>query len=187
MKRAVLCHCWGGHPEFIWYPYLKTNLKEAGIKVEIPVMPDTDHPIVQSWLPSFSKAVGEISEDDILIGHSLGCATVLRFLESLSEHQKVGGVIMVAGFLDDRGDSEISTFFKKEFNYERIRMHFHRFVSIHSDNDPSLKPNYLKHSYIFLSKLKAKIIIIPDGGHFSMADNCFEFPEVVNEVINLIK
>ncbi len=120
-----------------------------------------------------------------IIGHSLGCATVLRFLESLSEHQKVGGVIMVAGFLDDRGDSEISTFFKKEFNYERIRMHSHRFVSIHSDNDPSLKPNYLKHSYIFLSKLKAKIIIIPDGGHFSMADNCFEFPEVVNEVINL--
>lgn len=70
MKRAVLCHCWGGHPEFIWYPYLKTKLKDAGFKVEIPMMPDTDHPVVQSWLPAFSKAVGEICEDDILIGHS---------------------------------------------------------------------------------------------------------------------
>ena len=186
MKRAVLCHCWGGHPEFIWYPYLKTKLKDAGFKVEIPMMPDTDHPVVQSWLPAFSKAVGEICEDDILIGHSVGCATVLRFLESLSGDQKVGGVVMVAGFLDDRGDSEISSFFKDEFNYENIRMRSSRIVSIHSDNDPSLKPDYFKYSNVFLSKLKAKIIIIPDGGHFSIADNRFEFHEVVNEVINLI-
>ena len=186
MKRVVLCHCWGGHPEFIWYPYLKTKLKDAGINVEIPTMPDTDHPVVQSWLPAFSKAVGKTSEDDILIGHSVGCATVLRFLESLSENQKVGGVVLVAGFLDDRGDSEISSFFEEEFNYEKIKMGSNRFVSIHSDNDPSLKPNYFKHSNIFLLKLKAKINIIPDGGHFSIADNCFEFPEIVNEVVNLV-
>ena len=44
-----------------------------------------------------------------------------------------------------------------------------------------------KHSSVFLSELKAKIIIIPDGGHFSVVDNCFEFPEVVNEVISLAK
>jgi len=100
--------------------------------MDIPLMPDTDHPVVQSWLPSFSKAVGEIGEDDILIGHSLGCATVLRFLESLNGDQKVGGVVMVAGFLDDRGDTEISPFFKTEFNYETIGMRSHRFVSIHS-------------------------------------------------------
>ena len=157
------------------------------MKVEIPLMPDTDHPVLQRWLPSFSKAVEEISEDDILIGHSVGCATVLRFLESLGEDQKVGCVLMVAGFLDDRGDSEISSFFNEEFNFEKLRMRSSSFVSIHSDNDPALKPNYFKHSNVFLSRLKAKIIIIPDGGHFSIADNCFEFPEVVNEVITLIK
>ena len=187
MKRAVICHCLGGHPGFIWYPYLKTKLKETGIKVDIPLMPDTDHPVIQSWLPSFSESVGEVGEDDFLIGHSLGCATVLRFLESLNSDQKVGGVVMVAGFFGRPGDAEISSFFKKEFNYETIATHSQRFVSIHSDNDPSLKPNYFKHSHIFLSKLKAKIIVIPDGGHFPMADNCFEFPEVVEEVLNLVK
>ena len=186
MKRAVLCHCWGGDPDFIWYPYLKTQLNAAGITVEIPLMPDTDHPVLQSWLPSFSKAAGDVGADDILIGHSVGCATVLRFLESLSHDRKVGGVVMVAGFLDDRGDSEISSFFKEAFNYEKIRMRSSKFVSIHSDNDPALKPNYFKHADVFLSKLKAKIVIIPDGGHFSMADNCFALPEVVHEVIQLI-
>lgn len=189
MKRAVLCHCWGGYPDFIWYPYFKSKLEEAeaGIQVDIPLMPDTDHPVFQNWLTSFSEAVGEVSEDQILIGHSLGCATVLRFLESLNRNQKVGGVVMVAGFLDDRGDAEINSFFKRDFNFETIALRSLRFVSIHSDNDPSLKPNYFKHSHIFLSKLKSKIVVIPDGGHFSMADNCFELPEVVDEVLNLVK
>jgi len=54
MKRAVLCHCWGGYPEFIWYPYFKAKLKDAGIKVDIPSMPDTDHPVVQNCLTSLN-------------------------------------------------------------------------------------------------------------------------------------
>jgi predicted alpha/beta hydrolase family esterase len=117
------------------------------------------------------------------------CAVLISiiFLESLSGNQNVGGVVMVAGFLDDRGDAEISSFFKREFNFETIALRSQRFVSIHSDNDPSLKPRYFKNSHIFLSKLKSKIVVIPDGGHFSLADNCFEFPEVVDEVINLVK
>jgi len=186
MQRVILCHCWGGHPEFIWYPYFREKLEAAGIKVCIPTLPDTDHPMVQDWLPSFSEAAGKVGKDDILVGHSLGCATILRFLESLSEKQQVGGVVMVAGFLDDRGDAEISSFFKTEFRYETIAARSQRFVSLHSDNDPALKPNYFKHAYIFLSKLKAKVVVIPAGGHFTLADNCLVFPEVVDEVLSLV-
>lgn len=72
------------------------KISEAGIKVVIPSMPDIDHPDFINWLPFFSEAVGEVGEDDILVGHSIGRATVLRFLESLNEGQKVGGVVMVA-------------------------------------------------------------------------------------------
>ncbi len=187
MKRAILCHCWGGHPEFIWYPFFRKKLEAAGITVSIPALPDTDHPKVQGWLTSFSEAAGKVGEEDILVGHSLGCSTILRFLESLDGNRQVGGVVMVAGFLDDRGDAEISSFFNTEFRYETIASRSQRFVSIHSDNDPALKPNYFKHAHIFLSKLKAKVVVIPDGGHFSMADNCLAFSEVVDEVLNLVK
>ncbi len=38
-----------------------------------------------------------------------------------------------------------------------------------------------------MSKLKAKVIVIPDGGLFSLADNCFALSEVVDEVLNLVK
>lgn len=185
MQRVILCHCWGGHPEFIWYPFFRKNLEAAGIKVSIPILPDTDHPMAQRWLPSFSAAVGKVSKDDILVGHSLGAAAILRFLESLDGNQQVGGVVMVAGFLDDRGDAEINSFFTTDFNYESIAARSRRFVSIHSDNDPALKPDYFKHAHIFLSKLKAKVVVIPGGGHFSLVDNCLAFPEVVEEALNL--
>jgi len=36
-----------------------------------------------------------------------------------------------------------------------------------------------------LSKLRAKIMVIPDGGHFSLTDNCFALSEVVDEVLNM--
>ncbi|MCK5315191.1 MAG: alpha/beta hydrolase, partial [Anaerolineales bacterium] len=73
-KRAVFCHCWGGHPDYIWYPYAKVNLEELGFQVDIPALPDTDNPRLDQWLPALKNAVGEPNEDTILVGHSLGCA-----------------------------------------------------------------------------------------------------------------
>ena len=78
MKRAVLCHCWGGYLEFIWYPYFKAKLKDAGIKVDIPSMPDTDHPVDQNWLTSFSEAVGEVGEDVLISGFGKFCVNGKR-------------------------------------------------------------------------------------------------------------
>lgn len=184
-KRAVVCHCWGGHPDFIWYPYAKVNLETLGFQVEIPALPDTDNPCLDQWLPALKSAVGKPNEDTILVGHSLGCATILRYLESLGGDQKVGGVVLVAGFTDERGDAEIRSFFEGPFDYQRIKPRSRGFISIHSDNDRALEPDYFKHAKIFLKQLRAKLIIIPDGGHFTEADNCTELPEVVSSVKEL--
>ena len=59
MKRAILCHCWGGHPEFIWYPFFRKKLEAAGITVIIPALPDTDHPLADNCLV-FSEVVDEV-------------------------------------------------------------------------------------------------------------------------------
>lgn len=56
MKRAVIVHCWGGYPEYCWYPNVKTKLQEAGFEVQVPAMPDTDKPKLNEWLPTLQKA-----------------------------------------------------------------------------------------------------------------------------------
>lgn len=42
--------------------------------------------------------VGVPDEQTYFVGHSLGCQAIARYLESLSESIKVGGVVFVAGF-----------------------------------------------------------------------------------------
>ena len=44
----------------------------------------------------YAEVVGEIKDDDIFIGHSIGCQTILRFLNTVSTDQKADRLILVA-------------------------------------------------------------------------------------------
>lgn len=102
-------------------------------------MPDTANPTMDKWVTHLKKIVGNPDGDCYFVGHSLGCITILRFLETLGEDQKVGGVVLVAGFghdLDFKGyKSELSSFFQTPINWKKIKKHCNKFVAIHSDDD----------------------------------------------------
>lgn len=88
MKRAFLIHGWEGFPEEGWRPWLKKKLEDKGFKVIVPAMPDTKKPTLEVWLPFLQKLVGKPTENDFFVGHSLGCITILRFIEHLKEDGK---------------------------------------------------------------------------------------------------
>lgn len=46
---------------------------------------------MDKWVPYLAQAVGELHPEDYSVGHSLGCITILRYLESLKEGQIAGG------------------------------------------------------------------------------------------------
>ncbi|OHA63893.1 MAG: hypothetical protein A2940_00990 [Candidatus Wildermuthbacteria bacterium RIFCSPLOWO2_01_FULL_48_29] len=70
MKRAIIVHCWGGNPEYCWYPQTKKELEEQGFEVMVPAMPDTEHPKQSAWVPVLREVVGTPTEETYLIGHS---------------------------------------------------------------------------------------------------------------------
>src|SRR3989344_2014241 len=105
MNRAIIVHCWEGYPKYCWYPYVKKELEEKGFSVKVPTFPETGHPDTNLFL----------------IGHSVGCITILRYLETFSENERVGGVVLVAGFTDNIGYEELSNFFTTPIDFERIR------------------------------------------------------------------
>ena len=189
MKRVIIVHCWGGHPEYCWYPYVKKELEAKGFEVTVPAFPDTDNPNLSKWLPVLTEAVGEPDEETYLIGHSIGCATIFRYLESLDEGQKLGGAVLVAGFIDNIGLDEIKNFFTTNIPLEKIKEKANHFVAIHSDNDPYVP---LKHGDTFKEKLNAELIIKHEAGHFSGSDdeedpntNCTELPDVVESILKI--
>ncbi len=188
MKRAVIIHCWSGSPEYCWYPSVKKELEAKGFQVQVPAFPDTDAPNLGKWLPALEQTIGEPDENLYLIGHSAGVITILRYLEKLNPEQKIGGVVMVAGFTDDLGFAELKNFFTAEIQFEKIKKQAKYFVAIQSDDDPYVP---LKHGDILKEKLGAELIIKHQAKHFSGSvdkeDSCLELPEVVESVVKMTR
>ena len=187
MKKAYIVHCWEGYPEYCWYPWVKAELEKRGFEVLVPAFPDTENPKMKAWVSKLQKIISEPNEDVYLIGHSIGCAAIMRYLETLSEDQKVGGVVMVAGFNENVGFEEIQNFFETSIDLEKIKKRSKNgFFAIHSDDDPYVD---LKYADIFKEELSAEAIIKHEAKHFSGAiegeDSCLELPDVVESIEKL--
>jgi predicted alpha/beta hydrolase family esterase len=179
-KRIFLIHGWEGHPEEGWRPWLRKELEKRNCEVFVPEMPDTNFPKMNGWLSKLKEVVGVPDENVYLVGHSLGCIAILRYLESFRPEERVGGVILVAGFTDDLGFKELSNFFETPINFEEIKKHCQNFMAIHSDNDQYVP---LKYGDIFKEKLNAKVIVEHGMKHFSGDDGITELPVVLKEII----
>lgn len=183
-KRAIIVHCWGGTPDYAWYPWAKAELEKRGYEVQVPQMPNTDTPKLAEWLPTLQQLVGTPDTELLLIGHSLGNPTIMRYLETLPDGQQVGKVIMVAGFTDQLGFHELENFFETRLNYDKIKpKSSHGFVAIQSDNDPFVSAQYGQR---LKAELGAKLIIKHAAGHMSGAvdgeESCTELPELLGEL-----
>lgn len=181
-KRVFVVHRWDGSPQKDWMPWIKNELEKKGFEVHVPTMPDSENPEFDPWLRELTKAVGEPDKDCYFVGHSLGCVTILRFLETIVEKKEVGGIVLVAGFSDNLGYDEINSFFEKPIEWDIIRSHCKRFVAIHSDDDPEVP---IKHNQIFVEKLGAESIIEHGKKHFSQDDGTTELPVALESVLKL--
>ena len=190
MKRVFLIHGWGGSPDEGWRPWLRDQLAERGFKVYVPAMPDSAHPRMEAWLDTLRETVGVPDEQCYFVGHSLGCITILRYLEELEQNQRVGGAVLVAGFSDvhitfGEGENiqELESFFRTDLDFEAAKRHCSKFVAIHSDNDPYVD---LRYADIFREKLGADIIIEKGKRHFSGEEGIMELPSALDSVVQLI-
>lgn len=177
MKRAILIHLYEGYPEYSWYPETKRRLEELGFKVEIPSMPNPNSPKLHKWIMVLKKMIQKPDENMFLIGHSIGAVTILRHLENLHQDEKVGGVVLVAGFTDDMGYEVFSNFFTSPLRLESIKNKAKSFTIIVSDDDPYVD---MKYGYELSKKLNGKLIIKKNMKH--MSKDCIDLPEVAEAI-----
>ncbi len=182
MRRVILVHRWNGTPEADWYPWFKRELEGEGIRVEVPAMVPADAPNRERWVAQLSEFVGVPDEETYLVGHSVGCITILRYLEGLPEGQRVGGVVLIAGFTDNLGYEELTNYFTTPINWSKIQSHVERFIAIHSDNDQYVP---LRHGDVFRDQLGAALTVLHDRKHFEAEDGTTTFPEARDAVLKL--
>jgi len=179
MKKVYLIHGWGGNSSSeSWFKWLKEELRKKKYKVTAFDMPNTDNPKIEAWVGYLRKKINDVNEETYFIGHSIGCQTILRFLEKLHKHKKIGGCIFVAGWFDliNQEPEEIKIahpWTNTKIDFIRILDHCNNFLAIFSDNDPYVHLDEVKK---FRKNLGAKIIVKHGEGHFNETE---KIPEIL--------
>ncbi|OGJ12061.1 hypothetical protein A3K62_02260 [Candidatus Pacearchaeota archaeon RBG_16_35_8] len=183
MKRVILVHGWGFNPTMNWYPWLKKELEKKGFEVIIPAMPNTNEPDINSWVFKLREFVGRDDGELILIGHSIGCQTIMRFLEKEDYKSKVGKVIFVAGWfklsnLEDKAVEKIAKpWMNNRIDFNKVKQKISKIIIFLSSNEPYGHVN--ENKKIFEEKLEAKVIILKNKGHFTEDDGVRKLPEIL--------
>jgi predicted alpha/beta hydrolase family esterase len=178
-KRVVIIHGFQGEPMHGFRPWLKRELEARGFEVAVPAMPSPNAPKVEDWVSAIGLEVGSRGEDCILVGHSLGCIAILRYLEKTKK--KVAGAVLVAGFASGLGEEFdiLRGFLEPQLDFAKVREICPRMTAIFSDNDPYVP---LEQAKIFEEKLRAKTVVLHARGHFSSSDGAVDLPEALREV-----
>lgn len=189
MKRVFIVHGWSGFPGECWFPWLKHELEKRGFHVTVPQMPDADAPKIEKWVPHLAKTIGKPDKDTYLVGHSIGCQTILRYLQSI--HGEVGGAVFVAGFflklvnLESPEEERVAEpWMTTPLDFKRIKQAAKKCIAIFSDNDPFVP---LENAEGFVEKLDAEIVTVKSKGHMGASDNCPELPEALHAVLELAR
>jgi predicted alpha/beta hydrolase family esterase len=169
MKRVIIVHGWGGKPNAGWLAWLNRELSSRGFEVYAPIMPNPEFPKIKSWVSFLKRFIPNPDEDTYFVGHSIGCQTIMRYLEKIGSKTKVGGLFFVAGWLKlnklkTKEEKIISTpWLEKPINFKKIKAKTKNIFALFSDNDPYVPKINAK---IFKKELNAKIIIEKNKGHY---------------------
>lgn len=192
MKRVFIVHGWDGYPEEEWFPWLKKELEARGFEVVVPSMPHPIEPTIEDWVAHLVKVVGTPDEETYLVGHSIGCQTVIRYLASLSGNVKIGGAVCVAGWLTrltgDLSAEEIEIarpWIETPIDFEKVRRMNPRFAAIFSDDDPFVLFN--ENIALFREKLGAMIIVEHAKGHINGEAKVAELSSARDALLEIAK
>ncbi|MFZ5391551.1 MAG: RBBP9/YdeN family alpha/beta hydrolase [Patescibacteria group bacterium] len=186
MPQVVIIHGFGGSPDNGFKGWLKNELIKSGLNTFNPQMPNPKQPVEQDWVDTITKTIPKPNLDTYLVGHSLGCIAILRYLEQLPAGTQIGGAFLVAGFskmLTNDKYQPFANFFNQPINWPKIKQTCSDLTCFFSDNDWAVPVEQIEP---FL-KQGAKIIILKDRGHFADSDGCTNLPELLESIIDLSK
>lgn len=173
MRGFLLLHGLENHrPEGHWMRLLAARLRKQAQFVAYPQLPNPDHPDSQEWLEVIETEIDLMKEAGVdslvVIAHSLGCLTWLKFIASNSLKIEVDRTLLVAP-ADPQLLSAAPTF-QDVFNSDlknAVKTHAKATYILASDNDP-WTPSGVEET--FGEPLGVKPIIWQNVGHISMAD-----------------
>jgi predicted alpha/beta hydrolase family esterase len=180
-RRVVVVPGYGATPADHWFPRLAHDLAGHGIDTEVVEMPHPDAPDPTAWATTAGEAIGDPDGATVVVGHSLGCLTVLRYLATVPGPWRLAGLVLVAGFLDRLPAlPELDGFVGDGADVGHIPGHVEQVVVIRSDHDPLVPGTSTDR---LAAALDAELVVVPGAGHFLADDGYEDLPEVRDVVL----
>jgi uncharacterized protein len=184
MKKAILVHGWDGNPNNCWFPWLREELLKLGYEVTIPCMPHPEKPTIKDWVAQLASAADGINKESILIGHSIGCQTILRFLEQ--SNKKIKATFLVAPFfeLDLTDETEEEEAIAKPWketpiDFIKVKESCPYFYSMFSDDDPYIPLNNVD---LFKERINSETLVLHNRAHFEIYKDLPELLEAIQKL-----
>ena len=182
-----MVHRWGGNNEADFWPDLKEKLKNSGEVISLN-MPNTEEPTISEWVNFLKESIGKANEQTHFIGHSIGCQTIMRFLEQ--ENTKVGNLYFVAPWFtlqsleDEESESTAKPWLETEIDLEKVKSSVNKIKVFLSKDDEFVEFEENRKKFV---EMGAEIFVFEDKGHFTDEEGVIELPELVEEILKDIK
>lgn len=185
MKKAYIVHGWEEGPDEPMHVWIKEKFEKRGYDVSVLEMPNPSEPTIGEWVEKLREEVNNPDEETIFIGHSIGCQTILRYLETLDS--KVGRVFLIApwthvieGVLEEEGEEVVEfarPWIETPIDWGKVKSIAKDFVCFFSDDDFYVP---LSEVEVFENNLDAKILILENRKHFDRRSGINDLPEILD-------
>lgn len=181
VRRVVVVHGYDAAPDQHWFPWLREQLAAAGVRADVLELPEPSFPEAGAWRAAVARAVGTPDRHTHLVGHSLGCITLLRHLAGLPRPWELGGLVLVAGFT---GRLEavplLDGFLAEDVDVSAVRTGARRRLVLRSDDDPTVPAAATED---LARRLDAEVRVVPGAGHFCGSEGVTRLPAVLEALL----
>jgi leucyl-tRNA synthetase len=198
--KVLIVHGFMANSKSDWFPWLKKELEQKNYEVVTPDMPNTEHPIRKDWLKSLETIINDFTENDIVIGHSMG-AFAAQYLAQKTKINKLFLIAPVSEFMvndETRVESIKNTFTEEQIeilrkftdyklDYQSINANVEKIYAYFSDDDPYTST---KQQEQLTKKLPGKYMVLNKKGHINVSDSrtsVSELPEIIPDIEEKIR
>lgn len=176
--RIVCVPGYKATPDSNFFPWLKDEFRRRGHDVVVANLPNPEAPERDEWNKALLDQVGAVDNETIIVGHSLGGAAALRFLEAAEAFSTPHALVLVATPWMI-GSEQFRGFFMTELDYEVLMWKASKVAVIHAKDDPTIP---FDHAEKYAKVLHARLVPSETGGHFQGT----EYPVILDTILSLI-
>jgi len=193
--HIILVHGIWSRPGHHFFPWLRKEMEKRGHRVTSARFPNPAYPDRFAWVTELGRLV-EDPADTIIVAHSLGTFTTLRYLNDVHSGAPFAHIILVSGFGRDFVSkhierilppiSRLANWFDVPPDFDHVRPMAHQWTCIHSTNDP-LVP-YTEG--VWLAEQLHVPLVTEHRGHFTTWRLVWRLPSALEAVLktkNLIQ